>query len=154
MLIHKHFIANLQVAEPPRDAEELEAFISFLIKRVNMKIAKADTLPKNPMAYYCPILGNEGATGVGILETSHTVVHAWDGTHPFKMHVDLYSCSDFDIQKVLTLYDCFDIIEGNYYVFDRGDQITIAETGTIGESGTIIGRIEYGADKTETGTSR
>lgn len=137
MLTHKHLITNLEVTAPPRDAEELEAFISFLIKRVNMKIAKAETLAKNPMAYYCPTLGNEGATGVGILETSHTVIHTWDGTHPAKFNFDLYSCSEFDVQKVLTLCQCFDIIKGKYMVLDR-EELTIIEEGSVGEDGVIL----------------
>lgn len=136
-LTHKHLITNLLVESPARDAEELEAFISFLIKRVNMKIAKAESLTKNPMAYYCPTLGNEGATGVGILETSHTVIHTWDGEHPAKFNFDLYSCAEFDIQKVLTLCQCFDIIKGSYIVLDR-ENLSIIEQGSIGEDGVIL----------------
>lgn len=98
-LTHKHLLVNLLVTHPPRDAEEVEAFLAFLIKRVNMKIARAATLPKNPMAFYCDTLGNQGATGTGILETSHTAVHVWDEESPAKFDFDLYSCSEFDVEK-------------------------------------------------------
>lgn len=141
MLKHKHLLVNLAVVSPPRDHEEVEAFLAFLIKRVNMKIARADTLPKNPMGYYCNTLGNQGATGTGILETSHTALHTWDEASPAKFHFDLYSCSEFDVQKVLTLCQCFDIINGNYVVHDRGDRITLIEEGEIGEDGIITERI-------------
>lgn len=140
MLNHKHLLVNLKVAAPPRDHEEVESFLSFIIKRVNMRIAKAPTLPKNPMGYYCDTLGNQGATGTGILETSHTALHTWDEQSPAKFDFDLYSCSDFEVEKVLTLCQCFDIIEGNYIVLDRGEQIQIIEQGTIGEDGIILNK--------------
>lgn len=138
MLKHKHVLINLKVLAPPRDHEEVEAFLSFLIKRVNMRIAKSDTLPKNPMGYYCNTLGNQGATGTGILETSHTALHTWDEGSPAKFHLDLYSCSDFDVQKILTLCQCFDIVSGTYIIIERDDDLIITEQGKIGEDGVII----------------
>lgn len=144
MLKHKHLLVNLKVTAPPRDSEEIEAFLAFLIKRVNMKIARADSLLKNPQGYYCPTLGNQGATGTGILETSHTALHTWDEESPAKFDFDLYSCSEFEVQKVLTLCQCFDIIEGSYIVIDRATTLNIIESGTIGEDGTITDRKEYG----------
>jgi len=137
-LIHKHVLINLKVAKPPRDGEEVEFFLAFLIKRVNMTIARADTIAKNPQGYYCDTLGNQGATGTGILETSHTALHTWDADHPAKFDFDLYSCSDFDVQNILTLCQCFDIISGNYVIFDRGDRITLIEEGDVGEDGIIL----------------
>ncbi len=140
MLYHKHLLLNLKVARPPRDATEVESFLTFLIKRVDMQIAVADTLPKNPMAFYCDITGNQGATGTGILVTSHTALHTWDSEYPAKFDFDLYSCSDFDVENVLTLLQSFDIIEGNYVILDRNADIQIVEQGTIGENGTITQR--------------
>lgn len=138
MLKHKHLLVNLKVNAPPRDGEEVEYFLAFLIKRVNMKIARAETLLKNPQGYYCNTLGNQGATGTGILETSHCALHTWDETSPAKFDLDLYSCSEFEVQKVLTLCQCFDIIEGTYVVLDRADKLEIIESGLIGEDGAIV----------------
>lgn len=137
-LTHKHLLMNLLVKKPPRDHEEVEYFISFLIKRINMKIAKSPTLPKNPMSFYCDTLGNQGATGTGILETSHTAIHTWDAEYPAKFDFDLYSCSDFDIEQVLDLCNCFDVISGNYIIIDRGVDLQILEQGEIGEDGKIL----------------
>ncbi len=137
MLQHKHLLVNLKVYSPPRDSDEIEHFLAFLIKRVNMKIAKADTLLKNPQGYYCNTLGNQGATGTGILETSHTALHTWDENSPAKFDFDLYSCSEFDVQKVLTLCQCFDIVGGSYIVLDRADKLEIIEQGEILEDGVI-----------------
>ena len=142
-LHHKHVLINLEVTKPPRDGEEVEYFLAFLIKRVNMSIARSDTLAKNPQGYYCDTLGNSGATGTGILETSHTALHTWDEVHPAKFHFDLYSCSDFEVENILTLCQCFDIISGSYQVIDRNDEIKLVESGTIGEDGIITTKKEF-----------
>jgi len=146
-LQHKHVIINLKVESPPRDSDEVEFFLAFLIKRVNMSIAKSPTLPKNPMAYYCPTIGNRGATGTGILETSHTAIHVWDEEFPATFNFDLYSCSEFEVENVLTLCQCFDILGGTFVVMERNDAIKIKETGTIGEDGIITERKVYDTDK-------
>lgn len=138
MLQHKHLILALDVKYPPKSAQEVEAFLTLLIKRVDMEVAQASTLPKNPMAYYCEIAGNEGTTGVGILETSHTALHCWDSEYPAKLQFDLYSCKDFDVERVLDLCNAFDIIKGTYIVIDRDTDLKILEHGTIGEDGKII----------------
>ena len=140
---------NLLVKHPPRDHEEVEYFLGFLIKRINMKIAKADTLPKNPMAFYCNTLGNQGATGTGILETSHTAIHSWDEQNPAKFDFDLYSCSDYDVQQIATMCDSFDIIEGTYVLINRDTDLKVIESGTILEGGVVhpktIGGVAYKA---------
>jgi S-adenosylmethionine/arginine decarboxylase-like enzyme len=146
-LRHKHVLINLKVQSPPRDHEEVEAFLAFLIKRVNMKIARADSLLKNPQGYYCNTLGNSGATGTGILETSHTALHTWDEQSPCKFDFDLYSCSEFEVERVITLCQCFDIIGGTYLVVDRDDDVVPVEHGTIGEDGVILTKNNFKGDK-------
>lgn len=137
MLQHIHLILALDVKYPPKSAEEVKAFQTFLIKRVDMEVAKADTLPDNPIAYYCDIAGNEGVTGVGILETSHTAIHVWDSEYPAKVQFDLYSCKDFDVQQVVNLCDSFNIIRGTYMLIDRNTDLKIIEQGIIGENGIV-----------------
>jgi len=143
-LKHKHVLLNLKVENPPRDHEEVEAFLSFLIKRVNMKIAKAPSILKNPTGYYCNTLGNSGATGTGILETSHTALHTWDEQNPCKFDFDLYSCSEFEVEKVLTLCQCFDIIEGTYIIIDRDGAVVPVEIGKVGKDGVILSKQTLG----------
>jgi len=142
-LVHKQVLINLKVGSPPRDYEEVEAFIAFLIKRIDMKIAKAPSILKNPVGYTCPTLGNQGTTGVGILETSHTAIHTWTEETPCKFDLDLYSCSDFDIKEILTLCECFDILSGNYVILNRNDLIQIVETGDVVETGVITNKKVY-----------
>jgi hypothetical protein len=137
MLQHKHLVLALEVKYPPKSAQEVEAFLTLLIKRVDMEVAQAPTLLKNPMGYYCDIAGNEGTTGVGILETSHTALHCWDSEYPAKLQFDLYSCKDFDIERVLDLCNAFDIIKGTYLVIDRDTDLKILAHGDVGEDGKI-----------------
>lgn len=136
-LKHKHLIISLSCKWPPKDHEEVEAFQSFLIKRIGMQIAHHDTLPKNPMAYYCGTPGNMGVTGIGILETSHTAIHVWEEEYPAKVEFDLYSCSEFDIEHVVGMMMTFGIIEGNFYILDRDNRLKIIDSGTIDEDGNI-----------------
>jgi S-adenosylmethionine/arginine decarboxylase-like enzyme len=138
MLKHKHLILALDCKYPPKDAEEMKAFISFLIKRVDMNVAKSPELLSNPMAYYCGCPGNEGVTGVGILETSHTAVHSWDSEYPAKLQVDLYSCKEFDVPFVIDLCNSFSILKGTFMVIDRDTELNVIVQGKLGENGVII----------------
>lgn len=141
-LKHKHLILSLEVKYPPASASEVESFQSFLIHRIGMQIAKADTLLKNPHAYYCDHAGNRGVTGVGILETSHTALHVWDEEYPAKFEMDLYSCSDFDVKDILALCNTFGIIRGNYYILDRDGGLKITDQGEVGLDGVSQGNCE------------
>jgi S-adenosylmethionine/arginine decarboxylase-like enzyme len=134
-LNHKHLIMNLAVSYPPKSADEVEAFLSFVIHRINMKIAKADSLVKNPHAYYCKNAGNIGVTGSGILETSHTALHTWEEDAPMKFHFDLYSCSDFELLDIINLCKTFGIIRGSYMVIDRNEDLRVIEAGVLGKDG-------------------
>lgn len=138
MLKHKHLIMSLHVKYPPHDAEEVEHWLAFVIKRINMKIAKAATILKNPQAYYCENPSNLGVTGTAILETSHTALHVWDAESPAKMEYDLYSCSEFDVIDIITLCKPYGIIDGTFFVLDRDNGLKILEQGKLGEDGIIV----------------
>lgn len=137
MLKHKHLILHLEVKRPPKSSDSAVIFLSHTIDRVDMKAAKAKTLKQNPQGYYCDLPGNEGVTAVGILETSHTVLHSWDQEYPAKIQFDLYSCKDFDIQQVVDLCQSFGILGGNYLVIDRDTDLKVIEEGVILEEGVV-----------------
>lgn len=137
-LKHKHLILAVDVKWPPKDDEEAVAFLQFLIKRVDMAIAKNETLPKNPMGYYCDQAGNEGVTAVGILETSHCAIHSWNLDSPAKFQFDLYSCKEFDVPYIISLVNGFGIISGTYMVIDRDTELKLLEQGKLGENGISL----------------
>lgn len=137
-LKHKHLILAFDCKWPPKDAEEAVAFLKFLIKRVDMSVAKDPSLGANPHGYYCNLPGNEGVTATGILETSHCALHSWNLEHPGKFQFDLYSCKDFDVSFVVDLCNSFGIIGGSYLVIDRDSILKILEQGQLGENGLTI----------------
>lgn len=140
MLKHVHLILALDCKFPPRNDEDAVAFLTWLINRIDMRVAKSPTLLKNPQGYYCGSPGNEGVTAVGILETSHTVIHSWDNVFPAKFQFDLYSCKDFDVEYVIGLCNGFDIIKGTYMLIDRDTELKVLEQGIIGEDGKIVSK--------------
>lgn len=137
-LKHKHLIVAVDCRYPPKDSEEAKHFLSFLIKRVDMAIAKSQELLQNPMGYYCELPGNEGVTAVGILETSHCAIHSWNLESPAKFQFDLYSCKDFDVPQIIDLVNSFVIVRGSYMVIDRDTDLKVIEQGLLGENGVII----------------
>lgn len=137
MLKHKHLILAFDCKWPPRDAKEAEDFLSFLISRVDMNVAKAESLGKNPHGYYCNLAGNEGVTATGILETSHCAIHSWNLNHPAKFQFDLYSCKEFEVAFVIDLCNSFGILSGSYMVIDRDTKLKVLETGLLKENGEM-----------------
>lgn len=137
MLRHKHLILAVDCRWPPKDSEEAVAFLQFLIKRVDMSVAKNESLGKNPHGYYCNLPGNEGVTATGILETSHCAIHSWNLESPAKFQFDLYSCKDFDVPQIIDLVNSFGIVKGSYMVIDRDTKLKVIEKGDLVENGAI-----------------
>jgi S-adenosylmethionine/arginine decarboxylase-like enzyme len=129
MLQHKHLMVSAEVTSPPKDTEELNAFLTLLIKRIGMNIAVDDDLKQNPQSYYCDKNGNRGMTGIAILETSNCAIHTWEETSPAKFEFDLYSCAHFEKEDVIDLIDIFKIVKYDYILIDRQDGLTLIEKG-------------------------
>ena len=53
-----------------------------------------------PYVKYCSMPGNRGITAVAIIETSHIAMHIWDEVNPALMQFDVYSCGEFDVEKI------------------------------------------------------
>ncbi len=137
-LRHKHLLIAVDCRYPPKDSEHAELFLSFLIKQVDMAIAKDPSLMKNPHGYYCNLPGNEGVTATGILETSHCAIHSWNTESPAKLQVDLYSCREFDVAQIIDLVNSFNILKGSYMVIDRDTELKVIEQGILGLNGDIV----------------
>ena len=127
-LNHKHLMVSAEVSSPPKDPEELNAFLTLLIKRIGMQIA-VDPLLNNPQSYYCDKNGNRGITGIAILETSNVAVHTWEEVSPAKFEFDLYSCSNFDTAYILDMIDIFGLVKYEYILIDRQSGLTILDQG-------------------------
>jgi len=94
LLVHKHLIIRAEVARPPQSESFFRVWLRFFIKSIEMKIMMG------PYVKYSHMKGNEGLTGMAIIETSHVVMHCWNLHNPPLMQFDVYSCSEFDPIKI------------------------------------------------------
>lgn len=99
---------------PPKKEEVLNAFLKSLVERVRMKVVAG------PTSIYVDEPGNEGITGTVTLATSHGSIHVWDAKSPAMFQFDLYSCSDFKPEEILSeLNKWFDIQDTYWVMIDR-----------------------------------
>ena len=97
ILEHKHIIIRAEVSEPIVKRNKAIKFLNRIIKAIGMKSMYG------PTATYCKMEGNRGVTAFAIIETSHVALHIWDEVDPGLVQLDVYSCSDFEPEKVLDI---------------------------------------------------
>jgi len=73
---------------------------------------------------YCNKTGNKGITGFAIIETSHIVLHTWDEDTPAILQLDVYTCSDLEIDLVFNALSLFRPITTDYKFLDRESGFT------------------------------
>ena len=94
LLVHKHLIIRAEAVKPPTDEEQLKEWMTEFVESINMKIFMG------PYVKYCDMPGNKGITAVAVIETSHIAMHIWDEPAPALMQFDVYSCANFDVEKI------------------------------------------------------
>ena len=60
-------------------------------------------------------------SGVGIITTSHIVVHTWDNTLDYQL--DVYSCKSFKKEDVDLVLSSYGLIESSAKLFNRSYKI-------------------------------
>jgi len=119
VLVHKHLIIRAETVSPPMNTEFLIDWLKAFIKFINMKVLMG------PYVVYHDVPGNRGITGAAIIETSHIVMHVWDEPSPALMQFDVYSCGEFDPEKICRLIQRdFDITKIDYKFLDRENDLT------------------------------
>lgn len=113
MLQHKHLLVRTTIANHISDTEEISKWVSTLVEAVQMKILHG------PVSVYCNKSGNKGVTAFAIIETSHIVLHTWDETNPATLQLDVYTCSDLEIDLVFKALAIFQPITIDYKFLDR-----------------------------------
>jgi len=113
ILKHKHILIRADVQQPPKTTDEVIAWLTKLIKDIDMKILDG------PYAKRVDMKGNEGVTGMAIIETSHVVIHTWDAISPSLIQLDVYSCKDFNPLLILNSLTQFQPLAVDYKYFDR-----------------------------------
>lgn len=126
---HKHIIATgfIDVAPAAQDIEKINAWFCQLVDAIGMKIL----IP--PKTVYSDTVGNEGATGICCIDTSHSSIHFWAKSNlhdrPF-FKFDLYSCRDFSTDTIIEFAKKLGATRFVYTVIDRNDDYNpIIESG-------------------------
>lgn len=139
---HQHLIVRARTRNTPNNPQVLKDWMAALVTDMGMQIAN---LPNNPNGFYCHEAGNRGVTCVGIIETSHVALHAWDEDDPGLVQLDVYTCSTLDVQMVMDHFKVFDPESLQYKFIDR-------EHGLLDlDGGTMVNPIK--TDETATTTS-
>jgi S-adenosylmethionine/arginine decarboxylase-like enzyme len=127
MLQHKHVIVTAKVLAPPgkNDFAFMNSWFTSLIEAMHMKIMFG------PHFEYCDMKGNEGFTGIAIIETSHVVCHFWDAESPGILEFDLYTCGDMYLDKVFEHLQVFKPTSITYKYLDRENYLEELDKGTI-----------------------
>tara|TARA_B100000963_G_C22638709_1_gene679116 strand:+ start:7806 stop:8174 length:369 start_codon:yes stop_codon:yes gene_type:complete len=121
MLVHKHLIIRAECLDPPLDPQYVEQWLKNVVELIGMKICKG------PISAYVDVKGNEGATGVVIIETSHVAIHVWDRRSPALVQLDVYTCGAFEPQKIFNALQEFDVQKLEYKYLDREHNLTELE---------------------------
>ena len=119
ILKHKHILIRADVNKPPTTTDEVVNWLTQLIKDIDMKILDG------PYAKRVDMKGNEGVTGMAIIETSHVVIHTWDAVTPSLIQLDVYSCKDFNPLVILNSLSIFEPLAVDYKYFDRENNFTL-----------------------------
>ena len=124
MIEHKHIIIRAEIKDPPAkdEMEFMRNWFKDLIKAIDMKLLKA------PYLHYLDKKDNRGFTGVAIIETSHVAMHIWDEDSPALMQLDVYTCGELDIKKVLSSMEDFSPVSYEYIFLDRKNRLEIHDT--------------------------
>jgi S-adenosylmethionine/arginine decarboxylase-like enzyme len=113
---HLHLLVKGYITNPPKSEEILNQWFKELVNKVGMVVVAG------PTSVYVHEEGNEGITGTVTLATSHASIHVWDAIHPSMFQFDLYSCSDFTPEQVLShINEHFNLQSATYQFIDRND---------------------------------
>ena len=117
MLVHKHLIVRAECMDPPTSSDYVEKWLKDMVELIGMKVCRG------PISAYVDVKGNEGATGVVIIETSHIAIHVWDHRSPALIHLDVYTCGEFEPRKIFNALKEFDVMKLEYKYLDREHEL-------------------------------
>ena len=123
MLEHQHLLIMGDLSDPPKSEPMIEEWMASLIRNIHMKALIA------PKAKYCDVEGNRGITCIAAIETSHIVFHSWDEIKPYKLQLDIYSCSVLKLSTVWKALEEFRPIELKYKFYDRSNGFQLLDEG-------------------------
>jgi S-adenosylmethionine/arginine decarboxylase-like enzyme len=113
MLQHKHLLVKAEITNHISNPDVISSWVSDLVDAIKMKILHG------PVSVYCNKVGNQGITSFAIIETSHIALHIWDETTPATLQLDVYTCSELEIDLVFKALSVFQPITLDYKFLDR-----------------------------------
>jgi|TARA_B110000261_G_scaffold161874_1_gene204249 S-adenosylmethionine/arginine decarboxylase-like enzyme len=113
ILEHKHLIIRAEVSNPPTDEAWLHNWLNTLVEKIGMKVCRG------PITAYVDMPGNEGLTGVVVIETSHIAIHVWDAVDPALVQLDVYTCSTLDKDIIFKELEQWNPTKVEYKYLDR-----------------------------------
>ena len=113
VLEHKHLIIRAEVSNPPTDEAWLHNWLNTLVEKIGMKVCRG------PITAYVDMPGNEGLTGVVVIETSHIAIHVWDAIDPALVQLDVYTCSTLDKDIIFKELEQWNPTKVEYKYLDR-----------------------------------
>lgn len=125
ILQHKHLIVKAELLDPPYLPHEVRSWMKKLVDKINMNVMMG------PYAAYCDMPGNRGLTGVAVIETSHIALHVWDENSPALAQLDVYTCSDLNVDDVFEALQEFKPTKIEYKYLDREHDLVQLDAGVI-----------------------
>ena len=113
LLEHKHLIIRAEVNNPPRDEVWLQNWLTELVDKIGMKVCRG------PITAYVDMPGNEGLTGVVVIETSHIAIHVWDAVEPALVQLDVYTCGALNKDIIFAELEQWDPVKIEWKFLDR-----------------------------------
>lgn len=113
LLEHKHLIIRTEVNNPPRDEVWLQNWLTELVDKIGMKVCRG------PITAYVDMPGNEGLTGVVVIETSHIAIHVWDAVEPALVQLDVYTCGALNKDIIFAELEQWDPVKIEWKYLDR-----------------------------------
>jgi len=122
---HKHLIVRCLANKGPNNKKDIENWLISLISKIGMKLLISVDKKCNPTIAYCNKKGNKGFTAAALIDTSHIVLHTWDEISPNMISIDVYSCSNFELDAVINHAKIWDIINVEYMYIDRSSELKL-----------------------------
>jgi S-adenosylmethionine/arginine decarboxylase-like enzyme len=113
LLEHKHLIIRAEVSNPPKDEHWLHGWLVTLVDKIGMKVCRG------PVTAYVDMPGNEGLTGVVVIETSHIAIHVWDAINPALVQLDVYTCGFLDKEIIFAELEQWNPTKVEWKLLDR-----------------------------------
>jgi len=132
MPLHNQLLINGYTNSAMKSEEAAVEWMQSLVNDIGMKTIKG------PYAAYVDVEGNRGLTCTVMIETSHIALHVWDEPSPSEIQLDLYTCGELNVDKVLQkLEKDLGLFDYHYLVLERSKGFSVVERNRGGYDGLV-----------------